>query len=449
VTDLSNGMLEPATNITATAGRPTSFSPREKAFGVALAAGALFVMAWIAMRPGNWGDWQVEARPAVDALVAGHVGRFLQLAPTYGGSLIMRAPLVLITTLWHGGEDAIFRASAVPCLAAAGALGLWLSARMRAKGASTVACLLTLLLCVANPLIFPALKTGHPEEILGAALCAAAVLCALDDRPMWAGVLLGLAIANKEWAVIAAGPVLVALPRARVRAMLVSGVTAGALMAPFILGSSGGFVGATTSAGLNAGPIFQPWQWWWFFGSHVHPAKGVHYNAAEIYRSAPLWIGRFGHTVPVAIVAPLTALYAWLRRGASRRRPHDALLLLALVLALRCVLDPWDISYYSLPCLFAIVSWESLGARRLPVASLTATFAAWVTLIETGGSALNLAVNIQALVFILASVPLVLALAVAVFAPGTARLLTRRTRPDAPEAVQAVTGAAEPAPAAA
>ncbi len=65
-------------------------------------------------------------------------------------------------------------------------------------------------------------------------------------------------------------------------------------------------------------------------------------------------------------MAPLTALYAWLRRGAYRRRPHDALLLLALVLVLRCVLDPWNISYYSLPCLFAIVSWEALSAQAAP-----------------------------------------------------------------------------------
>jgi hypothetical protein len=449
VADVSNRMLESATNLSATTGRPTSFSPREKAFGVALAAGTLFVMARIAMQSGNWGDWQVEARPAVDALVAGHVGRFLHLAPTYGGSLLIRAPFMLITTLWHGGEDAIFRASAVPCLAAAGALGLWLSARMRAHGASTVACLLTLLLCAANPLIFPALKTGHPEEILGASLCAAAVLYALDDRPAWAGLLLGLAIANKEWAVIAAGPVLVALPRARVRAMLVAGVSAGALMAPFILGSSGRFVGATTATGLNAGPIFQPWQWWWFLGSHGHPPKGVHYNPAYIYRVAPVWIGRVGHTLPVAIMAPLTALYAWLRRSASRRRPHDALLLLALVLALRCVLDPWDISYYSLPCLFAIISWEALGTTRLPVASLTATFAAWLTLIETGSSALDLAANTQALAFIVVSVPLVLALAVGVLAPGAARLLPGRPRPASPDTAQAVAGVVEPAPAAA
>lgn len=422
-------MVEPATESTATAGRLRSVSVREAAFAVAVAAGALFAMAWLGMRPGNWGDWQVEARPAVDALVAGHVGGFLRLAPPYGGSLILRAPFVLLTTLWHGGENAVFRASAVPCLAAAGALGLWLSARMRSRGASTVACLLTLLLCVANPLLFPALKTGHPEEILGAALCAGAVLCALGDRPVWAGILLGLAMANKEWAVLAAGPVLVALPRARVRALLVAGVTTAAVLAPLLLHSSGSFVGATTSAGLNTGSIFQPWQWWWFFGSHVHPLPGVHFDPAAMYRSAPRWINRFGHTLPIAIMPPLTALYAWSRRRAPRRRPHDALLLFALIMSLRCVLDPWDISYYSLPFLFALASWEAVGAERPPVVSLLATFAAWFILRETGASALDLAAGTQALVFILVSVPGVIALAVGMFVPGARRLVAPRVEP--------------------
>ncbi|MGZ4194791.1 MAG: hypothetical protein ACXVRW_20310, partial [Solirubrobacteraceae bacterium] len=96
-----------------------------------------------------------------------------------------------------------------------------------------------------------------------------------------------------------------------------------------------------------------------------------------------------------------------------------------------------------------IVSWESLCARRHPVASLTATFAAWLILIETGTSALDLAASTQALVFTLVSVPLVLVLAVAVFAPGAARRLARRTRSAAPDAVQTVGGAPQPAPAAA
>ena len=59
------------------------------------------------------------------------------------------------------------------------------------------------MLCyVANPLTLSALEIGHPEELLGAVLCIAAV-CAMNDRATWAAILLGLAIPNKEWA---AGP---------------------------------------------------------------------------------------------------------------------------------------------------------------------------------------------------------------------------------------------------
>jgi len=294
---------------------------------------------------------------------------------------------------------------------------------MRAKRAPALACLLTGLVCFANPLLFPALRTGHPEEILGAALAVAAVLCALNDRPAWAGVLLGVAVANKEWAVIAAGPVLVALPRARVRAMLVAGVTGAALMAPFLFGSSGAFVNATSSAGLSTGTIFQPWQWWWFLGSAPHAVGAVPVDPAALYRSAPPWLGGLGHTIPVAIMVPLTALYAWQRRGARHRAPHDALLLLSLVLALRCVLDPWDISYYALPFLFALTAWEVLGVRRLPLVSLLATFAAWLILMETGNTALYLPVNTQVLIFTLVSVAGVLAIAVRLYAPALARRL--------------------------
>src|ERR1700761_197397 len=127
-------------------------SRAEKAVAVVVAASALLAMAKLALKPGDWGDWQPEARPAVDALVAGHVLRFLQLAPTYGGSLILRAPFVLLTKLWNGHEDSIYRAGVAPCLAAAGALGVWLATQMRARGNSVLACALALLLCAANPL---------------------------------------------------------------------------------------------------------------------------------------------------------------------------------------------------------------------------------------------------------------------------------------------------------
>ena len=100
-----------------------------------------------------------------------------------------------------------------------------------------------------------------------------------------------------------------------------------------------------------------------------------------------------------------------------------SLLLLSLVLALRCVLDPWDISYYALPFLFALTTWEVLGARRLPVVSLLATFATWFIFMETGNTALYLPANTQALIFTLVSVPGVLALALTLYAPALARRL--------------------------
>ncbi|HWE08327.1 MAG TPA: hypothetical protein VG325_03165 [Solirubrobacteraceae bacterium] len=403
----------------------SSVRRREIALAAAAAAGALLVMAWLALHDGPWPDWRTEARPAVDSLLAGHVLRFLQLAPTYGGSLILRAPFVMVTKLWHGRDLAIYAAGAVPCLAATGALGVWLAARMRSRGASLLAVAVALLLCVANPLALPALELGHPEELLGAVLCVAAVLCALHDRPTWAAVLLGLAMANKEWAVVAVGPVLVALPRGRARALLVSGAVAAAVMAPLIIGASGGFVAQATATGLNTGPTFQPWQLWWFFGSHGHAVKGL----SAGYRTAPAWIGGLGHTLVIAIMPPLTALYARRRAHCAQPRPnHHVLLLLALLLALRCALDPWDISYYSLPFLLTLLSWEALGFARPPVLTLAATFAAWFIFRETSTLALNLSGNAQAMAFAVVSIPSIVALAGAVYAPSAGHLLLPRSR---------------------
>jgi hypothetical protein len=402
---------------------------RENAFAASAAAVALLVVSWLAFYGSGYGDWGTEARPAFDALLAGHVLHFLQLAPVYGGSLILRAPFVMVTKLWHGGQFAIYRASAAPCLAATGTLGVWLVARMRATGSSTLARAVALLLCVANPITLQALELGHPEELLSAVLCIAAVLCALHDRPNWAAVLLGLAIANKEWAVLAVGPMMVALPRARVRALLITGAVAGAVLAPLIIGASGGFIGQATATGVSTGPIFQPWQIWWFLGSHGPTVTGPLGNFTPGYRTPPGWLGSIGHTLVIAIMPVLTVLYARLGRDRLRRLPNHALLLLALLLALRCVLDPWDISYYSLPFLFALLTWEALSFKRPPVLALTASIAAWFIFQETSNPALHLSEDAQALVFAIVSVPSVIALTVAVYAPGVGRLLARRPRP--------------------
>lgn len=395
---------------------------------------AILVVAWLTLYGWAWNDYDTEARPAFDALVNGHLLQFLQIAPTYGGSLLIRAPFVLIPHLWGGGELAIYRAAAAPCLIASAAFGVWLLARMRALGRAKSAMALTLFLCVANPITIPALEIGHPEELLGAVLCVAAVLVAMSNRPVWSGVLLGLAIANKEWALLATGPVLLALPDRRPRTLLSAVAVAATFTAPFILASSGGFTSAVTSAAVNKSPIFQPWQAWWFLGSHGHVVTGLFGNIKIGYRTPPGWIGSIAHPLIVVLTLPLTLLCVWLRRRSHQRPAHDALLLLVLLLLLRCVLDPWDVSYYSLPFLLALLVWETVTFARHPVLALAASFAAWFVF---QWSPHHISADMQAVTFLAFAIPAVIAVAVALYAPGLTERLALRVRRRGPVPVPA------------
>ena len=395
---------------------------RENALAGAASVLALYVVGWLSLYGWAWTDYDDEVRPAFDALVHGHVLQFLQLAPAYGGSLVLRAPFVLVPNLWGGGDLAVYRAAAVPCLLASAALGVWLLARMRTLGRARSARAIALLLCVANPITLHTLELGHPEELLGAVLCVAAVLVAMSDRPTWAGVLLGLAIANKEWAILATGPVVLALPERRLRALLTAGAVGVAVMAPLLIARSNGFV--AQASGSSA--IFQPWQAWWFLGSHGHVVKGLFGNIKLGYRTPPGWIESIAHPLIVALALPLTLLCVRLR-GHHRRRPAgEALLLLMLLLLLRCVLDPWDNAYYPLPFLFALLVWETLTFDRLPVLALVGPFAAWFVFQWAPGSSLNISADAQSLIFLGFAIPAVVANVVALYAPGLTERLAGR-----------------------
>jgi hypothetical protein len=372
-----------------------------------------------------WGDYQKEARPALDALLGGHLLRFLHLAPAYGGSLVLRSPFGLIPKLWGGGELAIYRAAAAPCLAASAILGVWLVSRMRALGRANIARGLALLLCVANPITLPALEYGHPEELLGAVLCVGAVIVAMGNRPIWAGVLLGLAVANKEWALVAAGPVLIALPERRVRALFAAGAVAVAVLAP--LAAAGGFITQVKGAATQTGEIFTPWQVWWLLGSHAHLVRELNGSVKLAYYGAPTWVATIAHQLIVAIAVPLSLLAVWLRRVGARRPTHEGLLLLMLVLLLRCAIDPWDISYYWLPFLLALVVWEAIEFERPPVLALFGSGAVWFVL-EWATPIHGFSSDIDSLLFLAFALPALVAICAALYAPGLGHRVALRMR---------------------
>jgi hypothetical protein len=324
------------------------------------------MLAWLGLIDYIWTDYDTEAAPAFAVLVRGDVGSFLQHCPAYGGSLIMRAPFALAASALGGGDVAVFRAVGVPCLLAGAALGVVLAASLLTRGAGRGTAAIVVGVCAANPITLRALEVGHPEELLGAALCAGAVLAAVRGRSTLAGVLLGLALANKAWALLAVGPVLLALQADRRRALVIAAGIATAFVLPVLLAGAS----APQTAAAHTGVIFQPWQVWWFLGETGHVIRGSSGLAKEGYRAAPDWLSPISHPLIVFMAVPLSLL-AWRRRS-------DPMLLLVVLFLLRCVLDPWNTSYYVLPAILAIVAWEATRfVDRPPVLALLLTVATW------------------------------------------------------------------------
>ena len=417
----------------------------------AIAAGALCsTIAWLGLYGYGWNDYEIEAKPAFDALVSGHLGQFLRLAPEYGGSLIERAPFALLPGLWSGGALAVYRFVAIPCLLASAVLALVLLTGMRADRRGLLARGLALALCTANPVTLRALEVGHPEELLGGCLCVLAVLAAHHRRPLLAGALLGLAIANKEWALVAVLPVLLALPAGRrLRCVTCAAVVAAAVLAPLLLAHGSKFTQSTQEVASTAFQIFQPWQVWWFFGHHGALVHGPFDVPKPGYRQAVGWAGRISHPIvvlaAVGVLAPL-----WLRRTTPHIRQarsrirrlaralsgperavgiEQALLALALVMLLRCVLDTWDTMYYTLPFVLAVLAWEvTRDNRQPPVLSLTVTMLVWASFQWLPES---VSPDAQAALFLAWTLPLALGLGTRLYAlSGTARARTAVTGAD-------------------
>lgn len=433
---------------------------RENALCALAAGGASLAMGWLGLYGYAWNDYEQEVLPSFNALTHGHVLEFLRLAPAYGGSLIERAPFALLPGLWGGGQLAVYRMVAVPCLLAGAALGVWLCARMRTAGMSRLWRGAALGVCVANPMTLQALELGHPEELLGACLCVAAVLLAARGRPIWAGVLLGLAIANKEWALLVAGPVLLALPagtgkssdattssgvsacrdatrsfsatwlsvvgaggsrqREAIRCLMCAGIVTAIILAPLMLVSGGGFATSTRVVATASGSLFQPWQVWWFFGWHGSMVHGIFGFPLPGYRHGPAWVGVVSHPSVIVVGFALAgALWLLQRRGTNVGRSdyrRDALLLLALVLLGRCLLDAWNTGYYMLPFSLAVLTWEIIGEKRAPILTSLGVVAPWLALAQL--SARWISPDVQAALFLAWTLPLAGYLALRLYAPG-------------------------------
>jgi hypothetical protein len=237
-----------------------------------------------------------------------------------------------------------------------------------------------------NPLTTKALRYGHPEELLAAALCVGAILAAGRRRPLIAGLLLGAAFATKQWALLAVLPVIAAAPPGqRWRTALAGAATAALLILPMLIGDPHRFFHTTHSAGVVAGAAM-PTNIWFGFGTDV-PVTIAANGQASPPRSLPGAMAAISH--PLILIAGFMVAALWWRCRRRDVSPEDALLVFALIMLVRCLLDPLTNSYYHLPFLMALAAWEGLRRRGAPVLTVAATTALALTMwLANGGPSL-------------------------------------------------------------
>ena len=380
----------------------------------------LSARAGVAMEPGL--DYFSDAGPAIDTLVRGNYDEFFASQPLMGTfSLLVRAPFV--AAVFHSSETSVYLIGVLPCLFATIALGLVLSRSLADRGASTAAQGVVAGLAVINPMTFRAIHWGHPEELLAGALCVAALLAALRQRELLAGILLGLAISTKQWAVLAVLPTLLAASNHRLLLGCAAAAVTGVFTLPPLLLDPGAFerVAAGAAARDAGAAITTPWNVWWPLSDlAAMDAPGPRYYL-------PTEISSLTHPLIVLSALPLSAAL-WRRRD---RRRDDALLLLTLLLLMRCLLDQWNNDYYHVPFMLSLLAWESVRRTGVPYltvgVSILLGLSFWRQQDQIFGDSVAGAPLLNA--FYLAwAVPLALGLAASLYRPDAVRNVTRQVQ---------------------
>ena len=336
------------------ANRPRRLGAREAALAVSGLVG-IVALAWYR---GQVGDYRPEVEPALNALADGDFWRAIDRQSFIGPfSLVLRAPLVAVAHALGAGELVSYRVGAAACLAAAALLAValvrWSRTRDRRR---PVVELLIVVLAVATPAATEALSLGHPEEILAAALAVGAMVACLRGRYWWAALLLGLALATKQWTLLAIGPAMLAAgPYWRRVALPACGIIALATLVLLVADYETFLAATRLAASAPSAPLFQNW---WYL----------------VHRDLPFWfVAKLKPAIVVSAV-PLTII-AWRRGGGSR----SALPLLALLFVVRCVFDTQTQYYYHLPLVLTLLAWDVQMRRRLPYTTLATVGALLVT----------------------------------------------------------------------
>ena len=187
-------------------------------------------------------------------------------------------------------------------------------------------------------------RWGHLDDVLAMTFAIVALRAVCANRPVLAGVALAAAIATKPWAV-GFLPVLLVLPRGRLRAAATAAAGTAMAWAPFVLASPRTLGALHPPIGLSPSS-----------GLHTLGARGVY---------VPAW----GRTAQL-LLSPAAAVGAVLSRGLPG--------VLLVSVAVRLALDPKDNAYYIGSAALAAVVFDLLGTRwTIPWTTLVTVIVFW------------------------------------------------------------------------
>jgi hypothetical protein len=311
----------------------------------------------------------------IAALLHGHFAAAASAQPFMGlTSVLLRLPAVALGAALGGSQLLRYQLGAFLCAWAAAIVGLVVARQMRRLGAGWLIVGLVAVLMAVSPLTLGNQLSGHPEELLGGALCLAAVLAAIDGRIVAAGVLLGLAIGTKEWTLVAIFPTFLACRRQRWRMLAIAAAVGAPLALTLPLANPAAFARAAHTVGSVRTVNMRSW-WWPISVHHSITVREIPGLLLTAYRLPSGWTRTDVSWLALAAALPVSWCFARFRRSDHRYAPLG---LLALLLLLRCTLDPLFQSYYVVPLIMVLLAWEGLTRpTRLPVGSLLAITLFW------------------------------------------------------------------------
>jgi len=337
-----------------------------------VAASLVLTWAWARL-----GDYPADGGPPISDFLAGNLVGFFHHEPAMGSfALLLRLPFAAVGFLASATPLNVYLYGSVPCVLSVGLLGAWLARLARSRGTGMVGQLAIVAVCLVNPLVRDALAVGHPEELLTASLAVGALVAAHARRELPAAVLLGLALASKQWSIVFVLPVLLLAAR-RGRTLLIAVAVAGAVSVPLFVGSPAHFV--DTQIGLVHLQFLSPAAESWLYP--LAPSVRVPITldgqpaSVSLARLSPTVVGLL-HPLILALAA-LLAADLW-RRTRGRPSVGEVFAVTALILILRCTLDTETMPYYHVPLLLTVLAWDAADGRRIPTRALAVTGLSYV-----------------------------------------------------------------------